>query len=96
MRFMLFGGLVIVVYTGVVYARSFSAGCCGFLPSGPEYAFLVSLEVLVTVLIVFLGTKLFQWSGRCHRLDAPAEVSRVSSAGPVQEQTSGRMVVDEA
>jgi hypothetical protein len=59
MRFMLFGGLVIVIYTALAYARRFSAGCGGACPpEGLEYAFVVSLEALLAVLIVSLGTAL--------------------------------------
>lgn len=62
MRFMLFGGLVIVVYTALAYARRFSAGCDGACPpQGLEYAFVVSLEALVAVLIVSLGAAIVRW-----------------------------------
>jgi hypothetical protein len=61
MRFMLFGGLVIVVYTALAYARRFSAGWGGAsTPDGLEFAFLVSLQVLVAALIASLGTALFR------------------------------------
>jgi hypothetical protein len=63
MRFMLFGGLVTVVYIGRAYARRLSAGCDGACPAeGLEFAFVVSLEVLVAVLIVSLGTALVRSS----------------------------------
>jgi hypothetical protein len=73
MRRMLFGGLVIVVYSVLAYARRFSAGCDGACsPEGLEYAFLVSLEVFVAASIVFLGAKLYHevWYGDSHSLDA--------------------------
>ncbi len=65
MRFMLWSALVSVVYTGVVYLRSFGGGCCGIsTPGGLEFAFLISLEVLVAALIVFLGALV--WSEAVH------------------------------
>jgi hypothetical protein len=70
---MLLGGLVIVVYSALAYARRFSAGCGGACsPEGLEYAFLVSLQVFVAAFIVFLGTKLYHevWYGGSHSLDA--------------------------
>ena len=94
MRFTLFGGLVIVVCIALTYARRFSAGCHGACsPQGFEYAFLVSLEILVALLIVSLGTALVRWLPSSQR-DAPPDDDIVGS--PVQAQNYGRpMVVDE-
>jgi hypothetical protein len=59
MRFMRFSSLVVVVYIALAYARRFSAGCDGACsPQGLEYAFLVSLQVLVAAVMVALGTAL--------------------------------------
>jgi hypothetical protein len=94
MRFTLFGGLVIVVYIALAYARTFSAGCHGACsPLGLEYAFLVSLGVLVAALIVSLGTALVRGVPSYQR-NGPALEGIVGR--PVQEQNYGPMVVDEA
>jgi hypothetical protein len=72
MRRMVFGGLVIVVYIALAYARKFSAGCGGACPpSGFEFAFVVFLQVLAAALIVSLGAKLCQelGYGACDPLD---------------------------
>jgi Flp pilus assembly pilin Flp len=59
---MLFGGLVIVVYNALAYARRFSAGCDGACTAqGLEYGFLVCVEVLVAVLIVSLAMTFVGW-----------------------------------
>ena len=73
-----------VVYSALAYARRSSAGCGGAcIPEGIEFAFLTSVEVLVAVLIVSLGTKLWQelWFARGRRVGATGEVANVSSAG---------------
>jgi hypothetical protein len=72
MRVMRFVALVIVVYAGLVYGRTFSGGCGGACtPSGREFALLVCLEVLVAALVVFFGTMLYQEPNRSagRRLD---------------------------
>lgn len=72
MRFMRFVALVIVVYAGLVYGRTFSGGCGGACtPSGREFGLLVGLEVLVAALVVFFGTLLYQDPNRSseRRLD---------------------------
>jgi hypothetical protein len=75
MRFMLLCGLVAIVYTGLAYARSAGAGCCGAsMPAGIEFAFVVSVQVLVAVLIVFVGALL--WSLAPRRHSEPARSSR--------------------
>jgi hypothetical protein len=94
MRFTLFGGLVIVVYTALAYARRFSAGCDGSCPpQGLEYAFVVSLEALAAVLIVSLGTALVRWLPSPRR-NGPGLEGIVGR--PVQEHNCGPMVVEEA
>ena len=94
MKAMLFGGLVIVVYVALAYARRFSAGCDGACnPEGLEYAFVMLPEMLVATLIVSLGTALVGWvpSPRRDEPDLEGVVGK-----PAQEQNSGPTVVDEA
>jgi hypothetical protein len=76
MTFMVSGGLVVVIYSALAYARRFSAGCGGACtPDGLEFAFVVSLQVLVAALIASLSTKLFAELGYgglpSHRRDGP-------------------------
>jgi hypothetical protein len=94
MRFTRFGGLVILVYLALAYARRFSAGCLGACsPQGLEYAFLVSLQVLIAALIVSLGTALLRCLPASQR-NGPALEATVGK--PAQEQNYPAMVVDEA
>jgi hypothetical protein len=92
MKFMQCGGLAIVVFTGLAYARSVSGGgCCGAsMPGGLEFAFLVSVEVLVAALIVSLGA-LVWWlpSPEGKRPNLEGAVARA-----VQEQKCGLVVAE--
>jgi hypothetical protein len=92
MRSRLFGGLAIVVYTGLAYARSVSGGgCCGAsMPGGLEFALLISVEVLVAALIVSLGALV--WWLPTPEPKGPALEAIVGRT--VQEQQCGPVVVD--
>jgi len=94
MRFMLFGGLVIVVSSALAYARRFSAGCNGACPpQGLEYAFVVSLEALIAVLIVSLGAAMVRWLPAPRR-NGPGLEGVVGR--PIQEHNCGPIIVEEA
>ena len=86
MKSMMFGGLVLVVYAGLAYARRYGGGCNGeCILSGLEFAYVACLEVAFAALIVFVGTILYQEPNRsserrlvpvdreCHRYDAQLE-----------------------
>jgi hypothetical protein len=88
MRFIRFGGLVIVAYTLVGYLRSFGGGCCGIsMPGGLEFAFLVSLQVLAAALIVSLGALV--WRVPSPQRHGPGLEGAVG--GTVPEQNCGPM-----